>query len=115
MSSFFDSYKKNIYGILLIFIASLLTSFGQMFWKLSYQNSRYLLFIGFICYGLGALLMIVAFKHGSFSVLHPMLSLSYIFAIFLGIIVIKETVDFIKLLGILFIMSGVVLIGGGDN
>ncbi|AND83487.1 Membrane protein, predicted transporter of cations and cationic drugs [Clostridium tyrobutyricum DIVETGP] len=59
--------------------------------------------------------MIVAFKHGSFSVLHPMLSLSYIFAIFLGIIVIKETVDFIKLLGILFIMSGVVLIGGGDN
>lgn len=115
MGNFINSYKKNISGIILILIASFLTSFGQMFWKLSYQKSKYLVLAGFVCYGLGALIMIVAFKYGSFSVLHPMLSLSYILAIFLGSVMLKETVNAMKMLGILFIMIGVFFIGGGDN
>lgn len=115
MGNFLNSYKKNAAGIVLIIIASLLTSFGQMLWKLSYVNSRYLVFAGFACYGLGAVMMIAAFKYGSFSVLHPMLSLSYILAIILGVMILKESINALKIAGIIFIMLGVFFIGGGDN
>ena len=69
-----ESIRKNRKGILLMLISSICVCVGQMLWKLSESESIWLLLGGFCCYGIGALVMIVAYKYGSLSVLQPMLS-----------------------------------------
>lgn len=114
LNKFTLSIKNNLKGIILILIASIFTAVGQLFWKLSNGTNIMLLLIGFMCYGLGAVLMILAFRYGSLSVIHPMLSFGYIIAIFLGTTVLNEQITPLKLIAIAIIMVGVVLIGGGD-
>ena len=114
INEFSQSIKKNIKGILLIIIAAMLTSVGQLFWKLSSGNDIKLVIIGFICYGLGAVLMILAFRFGSLSVLHPLMSVGYIFAMVLGQTQLHENISVDKYIAVAIIMLGVTLIGGGD-
>lgn len=114
INEFSESIKKNIKGILLIIIAAMLTSVGQLFWKLSNGNDIKLVIIGFVCYGLGAILMILAFRFGSLSVLHPFMSVGYIFAIVLGQTQLHENISVTKYIAVAIIMLGVTLIGGGD-
>ena len=114
INEFSESIKKNIKGILLIIIAAMLTSVGQLFWKLSHGNNVKLMVIGFVCYGLGAVLMILAFRFGSLSVLHPFMSVGYVFAIVLGQTQLHESVSVAKYVAVGIIMLGVTLIGGGD-
>lgn len=114
INGFVESIKKNIKGICLILIASMLTSVGQLFWKLSNGKDVKMVVIGFICYGLGAVLMILAFRYGSLSVLHPLMSAGYIFAIFLGQTQLHENISVSKFAGVAIIIFGVTLIGGGD-
>lgn len=115
MKNIVSSFKQNYKGIVLISLASLCTSFGQMFWKLSQGEFSIHLIVGFALYGIGAVLMIAAFRFGSFSVLHPMLCLSYIFVIIIGVFIIGETINAITVFGIILIMIGVFFIGGGDD
>jgi len=114
INEFSESLKKNIKGIMLIIIAAMLTSVGQLFWKISHGNELKLVIIGFVCYGLGAVLMILAFRFGSLSVLHPFMSVGYIFAIILGQTQLHENISLTKYVAVLIIMLGVTLIGGGD-
>lgn len=115
MNKIIKSLKKNYIGIMFLFISSFLTSVGQLFWKLSHEGFFIFLIVGFLCYGVGAVLMIIGFKFGSFSVLHPMMCFGYIFAIIFGILILKENISALKIFGILFIVIGVVSIGGGDE
>lgn len=115
MNTAFNALNESKKGIILIISASLLTSAGQLFWKLSRGEDIVLVLIGFMFYGMGAITMIVAFKYGSLSVLHPMLSLSYIFAVVLGYYVLEEPISIKQLTAIFVIITGVVLIGGGDG
>lgn len=115
-----ESFKKNRTGILLMLVSSLFACTGQLFWKLSsYQSlaeySLIILFIGFSLYGVGALFMLIAYRHGSLSVLQPILSMNYVLTIILSVTVLRETMTLLKVIGILVIMLGVVLIGGGDD
>ncbi|KGP71847.1 EamA family transporter [Pontibacillus yanchengensis] len=115
MSRFTRSIKKNSTGIILMTFAAFFTSLGQMFWKLSDAGINLNLIGGFGFYFLGAVLMIVSFRFGSLSVLHPLLSLGYVFALFLGVFLVGETIGITHFSGILLIILGVVLIGGGDD
>jgi uncharacterized membrane protein len=69
----------------------------------------------FILYFCGAALMIIAFKFGDLSILHPLLSFGYIFSIFLGGIFLGESLTGIQITGIAVIILGATLIGGGDD
>lgn len=113
-NKFMDSIKKNYIGILIILFASLLTATGQMFWKMSKASDLELVIAGFALYGIGAVLMVMAFRFGSLSVIHPMLSFGYVFAVFFGIFFLGEHLSFVQIAGIATIISGVILIGGGD-
>ncbi len=96
--------------------ASFFTSIGQLLWKISNGGQDLVsMFFGFFFYGLGAVAIIIAFRYGSLSVLHPMQSLSYIYAIIMGSVILKEDVNLKQMLSIFVIMAGVVLIGGGDD
>ena len=71
--------------------------------------------LGFVFYGIGALIMLIAYRFGSLSVSQPMLSTNYVLSILLGAVVLKEVVTIRKVIGVLVIMAGVILIGGGDE
>ena len=110
-----DSFQKNKKGILLMLISSICVCIGQLLWKLSTEYGAIPLLLGFCFYGCGALVMIFAYRFGRLSVLQPMLSLNYVLSLFLAAIVLKEAVTAAKCIGVLLIISGVVLIAGGDG
>ena len=110
-----ESFERNKKGILLMIVSSICVCVGQLLWKLSTENGLILLLMGFGFYGIGALVMLVAYKFGKLSVLQPMLSLNYVLSMFLATIVLKEPVNLLKCIGVLVIISGVLCIAGGDE
>lgn len=95
-------------------VSSICACVGQLFWKLSAKEGLLVMFVGFLFYGVGALVMLIAYKFGSLSVLQPMLSLNYALSIVLSILVLHESVTIDKIIGVIVIMTGVALIAGGD-
>jgi len=115
MAAILKSIRKNYIGIIFILFASFTLATGQLFWKISAGENMYLLALGFVLYGSGAILMVLAYKHGSLSVLHPMMSASYIFAFIIGYLFLNEKIGLGKTIGLIFIIMGCFLIGGGDD
>jgi len=109
------SIHKNRIGIFLMILSSVSVVFGQLFWKLSYVNNIIYLFYGFVLYGVGAIFLILAIRQGKLSVLHPFLSLSYVFSLLVGNFLLNEDISIFRYIGIVIIMIGVVLIGGSDE
>jgi drug/metabolite transporter (DMT)-like permease len=110
-----ESFIKNRKGILLMIVSSFCACIGQLFWKLSVAQGVLLLLIGFVFYAIGALIMLIAYKFGSLSVLQPILSLNYVLSIILAAIVLHESISVSRLIGVVIVMIGVILIGGGDD
>lgn len=110
-----ESIHKNKKGILLMCFSSMCVCIGQLLWKLSTQGNLFFLLAGFVLYGIGALVMLVAYRFGSLSVLQPVLSLNYVFSIIFSTTVLNETVTLAKCIGVLIIIVGVLLIAGGDG
>ncbi len=109
-----ESLKKNKYGIILMLFSSVLVCFGQYFWKKA-DGNLWILALGFLLYGLGALFMLVAYKFGSLSVLQPILSLNYVFALLIGYFLLKETITVFDIIGISIIFVGVFCIASSEG
>lgn len=109
------SFKKNKTGILLMLLSSVCVCFGQLFWKITATRGIWFLLLGFVLYGMGALVMLVAYRFGRLSVLQPMLSMNYVLTVVLAATVLQESLTVVKLFGISTIIVGVILIGGGDE
>lgn len=110
-----ESFQKNKKGIALILCSAVFACLGQLLWKLSATQGLLCLFVGFVLYGAGAILMIIAYRYGELSVLQPMLSMNYVLSVILGVLVLQETVTVTKAIGICIITLGVILIGGGSS
>lgn len=95
-------------------ISSIVVCLGQLLWKLGANGDLLKLAEGFILYGLGALIMIIAYRFGSLSVLQPVLSLNYVISLFIGYFFLNENVSLYNILGVIVIISGVYLIATGD-
>ncbi|MTD30545.1 EamA/RhaT family transporter [Planomicrobium sp. YIM 101495] len=102
-------------GIILMIAAAGSTATGQLFWKLTDSVWDWELWLGFMLYGMGAVLMTVAFRFGKLSVLHPLLSIGYVIAVFYGAAFLNEAMTMNVTLGTLLILIGVVIIGGDRN
>ena len=109
------SIQLNKKGILLMLISSLCVCIGQLLWKLSADMGIVVMLAGFFFYGVGALVMLIAYRFGKLSVLQPMLSLNYVLSIILAALVLKESITVLKCIGVMVIIIGVVLIAGGDE
>lgn len=110
-----ESFKKNKKGILLMLVSSVCVCVGQLLWKLSATQGIIVMIVGFCFYGLGALVMTIAYKFGKLSVLQPMLSLNYALSIILAAVILKEQITILKCIGVLIIIAGVIMIAGGDE
>ena len=110
-----ESFRKNKKGILFMLISSICVCVGQLLWKISATQGIIIMLIGFCFYGVGALVMIIAYRLGRLSVLQPMLSLNYVLSIILAAVVLKEKITILKCIGILIIIAGIIMIAGGDE
>ena len=99
----------------MMIVSSICACVGQLLWKLSAVEGIMMMLAGFVLYGIGALVMIAAYRFGKLSVLQPILSLNYVLSIVLAAVVLKEEVTIIKCIGVLVFIAGVVLIAGGDE
>ncbi len=105
--------KKLLIGILLMIFSSVCTCVGQLMWKEASISEEKILFyvLGFGLYGIGAVVMMIAFRFGELSVLHPMLSIGFVLSIILGAVFLEEQVSLGKLIGIGIIILGMVFLG----
>ena len=96
-------------------VSSICVCVGQLLWKLSATQGLVFMLVGFVFYGAGALIMIIAYKFGKLSVLQPMLSLNYVLSILLAAFVLREAITLYKVIGVIVITCGVITIAGGDE
>ena len=59
--------------------------------------------------------MIISFHFGKLSVVHPVLSTSYVFGLVLGKIFLREYISPMQYIGIVVVALGVIIIGSGDK
>ena len=110
-----EPIKKNKKGISLMILSSICVCIGQLLWKLSSSQGFFLMLLGFLFYGVGALIMVKAYHFGKLSVLQTVLSLNYVLSILLAYLILKEEITPLKCVGVLIITVGVIVIAGGDE
>jgi multidrug transporter EmrE-like cation transporter len=112
--------------VLLILLFTFLAASAQVMWKygtvrlgdhptLLVLITDVPLIAGLAVYGMGAILMILALKHGELSVLYPLLSLSYVWVAILSVLLFHESMPAPKIAGICIIMAGVATLGKGAH
>jgi drug/metabolite transporter (DMT)-like permease len=111
----------------LLFISTLLSVLGQFFLKLgalklvkipSSNLIKYILNIaitpelvgGLFFYGLGAIAYIMLLSRVNLSVAGPSAAIMYVFSVLLGYFAFQETLPFSRLVGLGFIVCGVILV-----
>jgi drug/metabolite transporter (DMT)-like permease len=104
---------------LLAAVAQVLMKFGTNYLKLHPSMVGLLtdfpLIAGMALYGVGAVLMVLALRHGELSVLYPLISLSYVWVAILSVVVFGEIMNPYKIAGICVIMAGVGILGMGAH
>jgi multidrug transporter EmrE-like cation transporter len=74
------------------------------------QNLK--LFVGYSLYGINTVLMAYALKGRELSRLYPIIALTYVWVTALSLLLLDEHANFLKLLGIALIVTGVSILGG---
>ena len=66
---------------------------------------------GLSCYGVFTLLLIFALRDGELSVIYPVIALTYVWVVFLSIVIFHETLNPFKACGVVVIVLGVAILG----
>ncbi len=100
-------------AIVFILFCTLFTSLGQLLWKLGIAEIEYVpLFLGFVSYGMGVVLMVAAFREGEVSVLYPLIALSYVFVSILSpLLFADEHMNLFKWSGVGIILVSLGILG----
>jgi len=117
--------KTHWWAIALIICTTFCTSLGQYFFKvganldilLTYPEILILwpILAGFVSYGVGAVLMIIAFKGGEVTVLYPIVATSYVWVVLMSAFVFGEALTPLKVLGSLILVVGITFIARGSK
>jgi drug/metabolite transporter (DMT)-like permease len=115
--------KTPMSSIVLVLFGSFIGSFGAVFLKLGAEHMKgsllrlvtnYWLAVGVILYLLSSVFYMMGVAQGELTVLYPMVSLGYIFAILWARLVFKEPFTKAKIGGLALIIFGVALINLGN-
>ena len=110
-------------SMLLVCSASLIGSFGAVFLKLGAEQLRggfrrilnLKLLTGIALFLGSSIPFVMGIKHGQLSVLYPMVSLSYVFAMLWSKLFFREHISGGKVAAVALILAGVVCIGMGGR
>ena len=106
-------------AVLLALITSVLAAVGQLLfkWGASSVSSslwdwllNWPLVAGLVLYGAGFILLVTALRHGTLSVLYPILATSYVWVALLSVRFLGESFSMGQWLGVALIIGGVGLI-----
>ena len=130
-------------SIVLVFVATIFNAVGSLFFKIGAdmdlarivskvlgQNilntilsiysdplirPLFIVFLGFVMLGFGALTTVLAMRKGELSVVFPLYAANYVWGVLLSWYVLGETIGIIAWTGVSFIVIGVSLIGYGST
>ncbi len=113
--------KTPFKSIMLFLIASVIGAIGQFLYKEGAQNAtgknlmsfiaNWRILIGVVCYIGVMVLFVAAFRiGGELSVLYPMYASTFVWALLIGVLFLKEPLSIHKLCGIAMITGGMFLI-----
>lgn len=106
--------RRPILGVSLMAGSALCVCIGQLLWKLGATHGVGLVVIGLVCYAIGALLMLVAYRFGELSVLQPILGLSYALSLIAGWYWLGEHVSVLRIIGVITVVLGVTVLARGS-
>jgi len=118
------SDSTKLYAVMLVIICTVIMSFSQILLKIGSSDlslnifsviMNFPLMLGYVLYGICALLLVIAFRGGELSVIYPILALSFVFVNILAWLMLGEEMNILKWLGISAIVIGVSLIGLGSS
>jgi drug/metabolite transporter (DMT)-like permease len=111
-------------SVLLVSVCTLLAAAAQIFFKIGMQHfeprllalvTNLPLIAGYVLYGLFTLGMVVALRDAELSILYPIIALSYVWVTALSYFFFRDTLNPLKLTGIVCIMAGVAVLGRGQK
>ena len=91
---------------------SVMSQAPMIAWKIL---SNVPLFGGLACYGISTILLVLALRYGELSVLYPIIALTYVWVSILSVGLLGETLNVFKVLGLVFIVLGVAVLGRKDK
>lgn len=91
---------------------SILSQAPMIAWKIL---TNLPLFGGLACYGISTILLVLALRYGELSVLYPIIALTYVWVSILSVGFLGETLNPYKVLGLVFIVIGVAVLGRKDK
>lgn len=102
---------KNEWLIIMLIMMTLAGSLGSVFFK-SYTLKKKLicLLIGFMFYGIGALLNIYLLKVLPYTIVLPANALTFIWTLLFAKWIFKEKIGVYKIAGVAFIISGLIVL-----
>ncbi|MFH0869443.1 MAG: EamA/RhaT family transporter [archaeon] len=116
-----EGKKTPLWAILVIVLCTFFAAGGQYFIKRGMNQLalpitlieliNFSLIFGFFLYAIGAVLMIIALRSGSLSVLYPLISLGFIWVAFIGTRLLGELLSLTNWVGIISIIIGCSFIG----
>lgn len=107
----------EITAISIMLISTIVSAFASLYLKRGSKSDRILdiiknndIKIGLFLFVIGASLVIVALKFDELSAVFPIASLTYVWAVFLSSKFLGEKIKTWKIVGLLFVVAGVILI-----
>ena len=73
------------------------------------------LVFGYSLYGMSAVLLVLALRHGELSLLYPVIALTYVWVAILSVMVFHENMSPVRIAGIATIVVGVAVLGRGNK
>lgn len=116
-------------SVLLVFMCTIIGAAAQVLFKLGSASmtggnpvqvllhilTSPALLLGFACYGVNTLLLVLALRKGELSMTYPVISLTYVWVTILSVLIFHETLNGFKVLGLAVVVAGVAVLGRGGR
>jgi multidrug transporter EmrE-like cation transporter len=123
-----DPAKRKL-AIVIVLACTLLVAIGQYLIKLGANRLSHAglmatmlgiftipqLFAGYCLYGVFTVLFVYALRHGELSILYPLIALGYVWVTITAVVAFHETMNPLKIVGLLVIICGVGVLGFGGG
>ena len=121
-----DQVSQRTRSLLLVFLCTLFGAAAQILMKIGTKGlpaggtfvdtiigifTNPYLFAGYSLYGLSAVLLILALRHGELSILYPVIALTYVWVAILSVVIFHEDMPPLRILGIATVVVGVAVLG----
>jgi drug/metabolite transporter (DMT)-like permease len=123
-----DPAKRKL-AIYIVLACTLLVAIGQYLIKLGANRLSHAgllataigiitipqLFAGYCLYALFTVMFVYALRHGELSILYPLIALGYVWTTITAVVVLHESMNAYKIVGLLVIICGVAVLGWGGG